>query len=95
VEADTGKEVYLQRTHPQRHRASPVVADGKVYCAAADGTVTVVQAGREFKVLATNTVDDHLSSTPVVSGGKLYLRSDAALWAIQAPAGGPAAAGGR
>jgi outer membrane protein assembly factor BamB len=84
-DAKTGEELYQKRTHRDRHRASPVVADGKVYCAAADGTVTVVQAGREFKVLATNTLDEHLSSTPVPAGGRLYLRTYAALYAVEAP----------
>jgi hypothetical protein len=58
LEAMTGKEVYSQATHRQRHRASPVFADGKLYLTARDGRVTVVQAGREFKSLAVNELGE-------------------------------------
>ncbi len=62
-DAATGADYYSkQRTHADRHRASPVYADGKMYIASRDGTVTVVKAGKEFEVLADN---DH---------GRRYLR---------------------
>ena len=31
LERETGDEVYMERTHTHRHRASPVYADGHVY----------------------------------------------------------------
>ncbi len=90
LEAESGKEVYpLQRTHRQRHRASPVYADGKLYLTARDGLVTVVKAGRDFEILAQNTLtdeqdaDEPISSSPVISNGTLYLRSFDHLWAIR------------
>jgi len=46
LDADSGEEIYYERTHRQRHRASPLYADGKIYLAARDGVVTVVRAGR-------------------------------------------------
>ena len=82
MDAKTGQEIYLQPTHRQRHRASPTYADGKIYCTARDGTTTVVKAGREFEVLATNTLGESISATPVFYQGRMYLRSYDALYAI-------------
>jgi hypothetical protein len=46
VEWDTGKEVYLQRVHSSQHRTSPIYADGHLYMASSDGTVSVVKVDR-------------------------------------------------
>ncbi len=84
LEAQSGKEVYTESTHRQRHRASPVYADGKIFSTARDGKVSVIQAGREFKLLATNDLGEDQSSSPAISNGTLYLRTFKHLWAIRA-----------
>ena len=87
-----------ERVLSERVRASPVVADGKVYCTAADGETAVVKAGGAFELLARNSMDERVASTIVVSGGRLYLRSYDALYAIgraDPPAGGGATGGSR
>lgn len=83
LEAETGKEVYFERTHRLRHRASPVYADGKIYLTARDGKVTVVKAGREFEILAQNDTGEDMAASPVISNGTIYLRTFDALWAIR------------
>jgi outer membrane protein assembly factor BamB len=83
LEAPTGKEVYSQATHRQRHRASPVYADGKLYLTARDGRITVVQAGREYKSLAVNELGEDQSASPAISNGTIYLRTFQHLWAIR------------
>lgn len=83
LDAESGEKLYEERTHSGRHRASPVYADGHIYLTARnDGTVTVVKAGRDFKIVAKNTLDEAISASPVISGGRLYLRSFDALYAI-------------
>jgi len=84
LEAQTGKEVYTESTHRQRHRASPVYADGKIYSTARDGKVSVLQTGREFKLLASNDLGEDQSSSPAISDGTIYLRTFQHLWAIRA-----------
>src|SRR5262245_46274250 len=86
LDATTGKELYSERTHSARYRASPVYADGKVYLTARDGVFTVVKAGPKFEVLAENHLPDQFAASPVVSNGRIYLRGFGALYAI-----GPAA----
>ncbi len=82
LDAKTGEVLYQRRTHRQRHRASPVVADGKLYLTARDGVITVVALGREFKLLAQNRMGEDISSSPVISGRRIYLRTFQALYAI-------------
>lgn len=85
MDAKTGRQLYEERTEPQRHRASPVFADGKIYVTARNGVVTVVKAGPTFEILASNDLGEAISASPAISGGRLYLRTFDALYAISAP----------
>jgi outer membrane protein assembly factor BamB len=84
LDAQTGEELYEERTSRDRHRASPVYADGKVYTTARDGKVSVVKAGRTFELLAQNDLGEPITASPAIANGTLYLRSFDALWAIRA-----------
>jgi outer membrane protein assembly factor BamB len=79
----SGEEVYMERTHSHRHRASPVYADGNLYLTARDGKITVVKTGREFQIVAQNDTGEAMSASPVISNGTIYLRTFDALWAIR------------
>ncbi len=82
LDAKTGKQHYSERTHNQKHRASPLAADGKIYLTAADGMVTVVKAGKKFEVLARNKMGESITASPAVSNGVIYLRGHSHLYAI-------------
>lgn len=84
LDAKTGKQHYSERTHNQKHRASPLAADGKIHLTASDGTVTVVKAGPKFEVLARNKMADSITASPAVANGKIYLRGHRHLFAIGA-----------
>jgi outer membrane protein assembly factor BamB len=62
--------------------ASPLLADGKLYITNEAGVTTVLQAGKETKVLATNAIGDAILATPVAADGAIFLRSDKALYCI-------------
>lgn len=65
--------------------ASPIIADDKLYITLKSGTVHVVQAAPEFKLLATNRITSDqsgFSATPAVSEGQLVLRSGRHLYCI-------------
>jgi outer membrane protein assembly factor BamB len=81
--AKTGEKLYEGRTHPYKHRASPVYADGKIYVSARDGIVTVVKAGPKFEVLAVNDFEEELAASPAISNGTIYFHTFDALWAIR------------
>ncbi len=82
MDAESGKELYSERAHSDRYRASPVYADGKIYLTARGGVVTVVKAGPDFEILASNDMQEPISASPAVSGGRIYLRTFEALYAI-------------
>jgi outer membrane protein assembly factor BamB len=76
-DAKTGKLMYQERlgTGSVGFTASPVAGDGKLYFAAEDGTVFVIQAGPELKVLATNSMDEICMASPAISDGVVYFRT--------------------
>lgn len=83
LDRQTGEEVYMNRTHSHRHRASPVYANGHLYLTARDGKISVVKAGRDFEIVAQNETGETMSASPVISNGTIYLRTFDALWAIR------------
>jgi hypothetical protein len=50
-----------------------MVIDNKVYLGDEDGDVTVLQAGREMKVLAENNMLSSVYATAVPANGTLFL----------------------
>jgi len=82
LEARTGAEVWTARL-TDSYSASPVAADGRVYFFSEDGKATVIEAGRVFKVLAENRLDDGFMASPAVDGQALYLRTRSHLYRIQ------------
>src|SRR5262249_31354477 len=64
LDAKTGTEVYLRRPHADRYCASPILAAGRLYVIARDGTTSVVKSGRRFELLAANNLDDNFTASP-------------------------------
>ncbi len=83
LRAKTGEQLDYQRTNRQRHRASPVYADGRIYLTARDGKTTVVKASEKVEIVAENDLAEDLSSSPAISDGIIYLRTFNHLWAIK------------
>ena len=85
-EARTGAEVYAGRRLPSgTYTSSLVLADGKIYATNEDGLTTVLKAGPQFEILAENNLDEYTLSSPAISNGQIFLRTDFALWAIGQP----------
>ena len=86
-EAKTGKEVYQKRlgSGMTGFTASPVAADGKIYCVSEDGDVFVVKAGPTYELLAKNAIGEVVMATPAVSDGLLIFRGLHNVYAIKAP----------
>lgn len=79
----TGRQIWgPERIRQGTYSASPVMADGKIYVTNEDGVTTVIRASEKFEVLAENVIDDYTLSSIAVSGGRLYLRTEKALYAI-------------
>jgi outer membrane protein assembly factor BamB len=83
LDAKTGQALYQdQRLHGARYRASPAYADGKIYCTARDGVISVIKAGPKFELLAANRLPDQIAASPAMSNGRIYLRGFNTLYAI-------------
>ncbi len=80
----TGEEIYRQRLPlvGSGFSASPVASDGKLYLSNEDGEVLVIEAGKNFKHIATNSMGELLMATPALSDGVMYVRSSKSLFAI-------------
>ncbi|HWG44744.1 MAG TPA: PQQ-binding-like beta-propeller repeat protein [Gemmataceae bacterium] len=55
--------------------SSPVAGDGKIYLLDDRGRLTVVQAGRDWRVLATSDFEEDGYATPALVDGRIYLRT--------------------
>lgn len=82
VEAKTGKEVWRERIGGS-YSAAPVYAAGRIYFCSEDGKTAVIEASREYKLLAQNKLDDGFLASPAISGKSLYLRSKTHLYRIE------------
>lgn len=80
----TGKTVWgPERTAKGVVSASPLLADGKLYVTNEEAVTTVLKAGPEFEVLATNTLDSSFTlSSIAVAEGQLFLRTATHLYCI-------------
>ena len=66
---------------------STLVVDGKVYLGDEDGDVTILQAGKEKKVLGEMNMGSAVYATPVPAHGALFLNNRNQLFALAANAG--------
>lgn len=76
-DARTGEEVYRERIGGVggSYAASPIAADGRLYFTNEDGETFVVRAGPEYGLIAKNSVDGVVLSTPAASNGLLVIRT--------------------
>jgi len=83
-EPATGNEIYRQRLPlvGSGYSASPVAADGKLYLSNEDGEILVIEAGAEYRHIATNTMGETIMATPALSDRVMYVRGAATLFAI-------------
>ena len=63
--------------------SSPVGAAGRVYIVGRDGAALVIENGAEFRVLASNSLDDGFEASPAIVGDELYLRGRRFLYRIE------------
>jgi outer membrane protein assembly factor BamB len=82
LEAKSGAEVWRERVGGN-YSASPLFAAGRIYFFSEEGKTTVIEASRQFKKLAENTLSDGFMASPAVSGGALYLRTRSHLYRIE------------
>jgi outer membrane protein assembly factor BamB len=88
LDAKTGT-INWQKRLDGAFSASPLLAGGRIYFLSEQGTATVVQPGKTFELLATNSIDGITLASIAVSDGNMIIRSDRQLYCIAGPARPP------
>ncbi len=81
--ARSGELIYKESLKPGGGMsASGIASDGRLFFTSELGDVFVVKAGTEYKLLAKNPLDDICMSTPAISNGAIYFRTQHYVMAI-------------
>ena len=92
-DAKTGSEVYAKvRIDPgvNAFTSSPWAYNGKIFCLSEDGDTFVIQAGKEYKLVGKNSLDEMCMATPAIVRGSLIIRTATKLYRITKGAGSKA-----
>jgi outer membrane protein assembly factor BamB len=84
LNAKTGEPVWSERLDG-KYAASMLLARDRLYCASQEGTTTVLKAGAEYKVLASNVLSSGGMASPAVAHNALFLRTQTHLYCIEEP----------
>ena len=85
VDVETGKPTKTARAPRGRGKyyASLVAGDGKVYLCSELGVMTVLKAGPKWQVLSSHDFSERVMATPVVDEGRMFIRTDEALYCFE------------
>ncbi|MEM1441122.1 MAG: PQQ-binding-like beta-propeller repeat protein, partial [Verrucomicrobiota bacterium] len=81
LEAATGKVHWRERVGGEFY-SSPIWIEGRLYGISKRGQVVVLNAGKEFEVLARTELGEKTFATPAVADGVLYLRTQKHLYSL-------------
>ncbi len=88
LDATSGQLLQEERLPgPGSYYASPVSGDGKVYFASEQGVISVLANQRDWKLISSLELHEKIYATPTIERGRLYVRTNKALYCF-APAGG-------
>ncbi len=83
-DAQTGEEIYDEKLGGKNKSftASPVAADDRIYAAGDDGTVYVLQAGKDFSLISEHHLDDVCMVTPAITDQMIFFRTQSYVIAV-------------
>ncbi len=84
-DVETGERVYRSRIAPgaAAFTASPWAYNGKIFALSEEGDTYVIEAGREFRLLGVNSLEDWAMATPALVGDRLLIRTRSRLYSIR------------
>jgi outer membrane protein assembly factor BamB len=82
LEAGTGKEVWRQRIGGN-YSASPIFGNGQMYFFNQQGKTSVMNPGRSYDPVATNSLATGFMASPAVAGKALFLRTKTHVYRIE------------
>ena len=82
LEAKNGLLVWQERIGGH-YSASPVFADGRIYCCSEEGKTLVLKPGRKLEIVAENQLADGFMASPAIAGHAFFLRTKSALYRVE------------
>ena len=81
----TGKLTYKERIDPEAgaFTSSPWAYNGRIFCLSEEGKTFVIAAGKTFKLLHVNSLEEMAQATPAVVGDRLLVRTETRLCSIR------------
>ena len=70
---------------PGGYYSSPIGAGGRIYTLSEEGKLSVIRAGGEWEPLATHDFDESCHATPAIADGRIYVRTQSALYCFGRP----------
>ncbi|MBC8351813.1 MAG: PQQ-binding-like beta-propeller repeat protein [Planctomycetes bacterium] len=83
IDAKTAKVIWQKRVGG-KYRASPILANGRIYFFSQDGNTPVVEATDKYKLLGENKLVNGFQASPAVADNSLYLRTITHLYCVEA-----------
>jgi outer membrane protein assembly factor BamB len=82
---ETGERMYQSRVAPvpATFTASPWAYNGHVFAMSEEGDTFVIEAGNEYRLVRTNSLDDFSMATPAIVGDRLLIRTQHRLYSIR------------
>ena len=87
-DARTGKPIYTRQrvsVEASGFTASPWAYNGKIFALSEDGDTYVIQPGKNFSVVAKNSLGEMTLATPAVVRGSLIIRTASKLYRFSRP----------
>lgn len=89
LDAQNGRmQKQLRLSSSENYYASPVAGDGKIYVASEPGVVSVLDAASS-RVVFKRDFGERTMATPVIAEGRVYLRTEQALYCFERPLRSP------
>jgi outer membrane protein assembly factor BamB len=84
-DVETGERVYRSRIAPgaSAFTASPWAYNGKVFALSEEGDTYVIEAGKGYRLLGVNSLDDWAMASPAIVGDCLLIRTQGRLYSIR------------
>lgn len=81
----TGERVYRSRVAPgaAAFTSSPWAYNGKIFVMGETGETYVIEAGKEYRLLGVNALEDFAMASPAIVGDRLLIRTQKHLYSIR------------
>ena len=74
LDAESGETIWSQRLKG-KYNSSPIYAGGYIYFSSTQGKTTIIKTGKELEIVAENSLEGEIWTTPAIVGNSLLIRT--------------------